>query len=94
MAVEQFHNQEREYATYLRQGLAFVCNGMDMGPEWRRLHRTDCPMLSIHPSKIKTSVAKACSRDLRELTSWLTSRLGPEGSGFTFCSFCQRAGRL
>jgi hypothetical protein len=94
MGVEQFHHQEHEYAAYMRQGVSFVCNGLDMGTEWHRLHQSDCPMLHRNKDELPTSVAKACSRDLKELIRWLTMRFGGEGEGFQFCYFCRQAGRL
>lgn len=94
MAVEHFHQQEREYATYLREGNSFVCNGLGMGVEWHRVHRSDCIMLNRNVQEQRTSVAKACSRDLSELTRWLTERFGAEGTGFQCCHFCRQADRV
>jgi hypothetical protein len=91
--VTEFHNQEAEYARFLAGGGGFVCNGLDMGPEWRRLHRSDCVMLHrAGPASygLHTSVKKAGSRSLSDLIRWLEERFGAEGDGFSYCAFCFR----
>lgn len=94
MAVQEFLNQEREYAAYLRAGVAYICNGLGMGPEWHRIHRSDCNMLHRDKDELRTSVGKACSRDRVELIRWVTERFGREGVGFVYCHFCRQADRV
>lgn len=88
--VRQFFHQEREYEEFLRGG-GFVCNGLDMGSKWHRVHRAECRSLN-HAGWARrgnrTNVRKAASRKLSELTDWLTKEYGPEGDGFAFCPFC------
>ncbi len=92
MAVANFHDQEAEYAAYRKSGLAYVANGLNMGTDWIRLHRTDCPFLGSDRYERLTSVAKACSRDKAELIAWLRINHGPEGDGYQVCAACERTG--
>src|SRR3990172_9240887 len=89
--VTEFHNQEAEYASFLGAGLAFVCNNLGFGREWHKIHRSDCNLLNkAGPAKagLHTTVRKAGSRNLDDLTRWLAERYGAEGQGYTFCRFC------
>lgn len=89
--VTEFYKQESEYESLLAAGPAFVCNNLGTGPQYHRVHRSDCNSLNrAGPAKfgLHTSVRKACSRDLDDIVRWLTQRFGPEGTGFTYCQFC------
>jgi len=89
--IAEFYNREAEYESYLRAGPAFVCNNLGTGPQYHRVHRSDCNMLNrAGPASVgpHTSVRKACSRDLQDLAAWLTDRFGPEGMGFAYCKYC------
>jgi hypothetical protein len=94
MTLQKFENDERGYAAYLRLGLSYVCNAMEAGPEFRRIHRSDCWSLNLTKTGIRTSYSKLCSDHLRELVREVTSRVGPEGEGFRFCHFCRQADRI
>ena len=86
-----FHNQEAEYEQFLHEGTAFVCNNLETGRQYHKVHRSDCNILNrAGPAKtgLHTSVAKLGSHDLDDLIQELTRDYGPEGTGFTFCQFC------
>lgn len=88
-----FENHESDYEAFLAAGPAFVCNNINMGVGYHRLHKSACNMLNeAGPAKHgkHTSVAKWCSRDLDELVATLTKLFGPEGVGFQYCAFCFR----
>jgi hypothetical protein len=89
--VDQFFNQEAEYAAYLAEAPAFVCNGLDMGAEYHRVHYAHCNSLNrAGPAStgLHTSVRKACSRDLNDLVAWLEANHGGASVGYQFCAFC------
>jgi hypothetical protein len=92
--IEQFFNQEAEYTRFLQRGGSFICNGLGMGTQWHRVHKSGCNMLDrAGPAKhgLHTSVKKACGRSLPELMAWLEREYGPEGQGYSFCAFCFRS---
>jgi hypothetical protein len=87
--MQEFYNQEAEYAAFLAGGEAFVVN--DYGPTWRRLHRGDCAVLNRAGPATggrHTSVRKICSYDLAGLTDYLRSKVGGEGDAYQKCEFC------
>lgn len=94
MTLQTFKDDERAYAAYLRQGISYVCNAIDEGAELRRIHRSDCWSLNLTKTGIRTSYSKLCSDSLRELVREVTSKVGPQGTGFQFCHFCRQADRV
>ena len=86
-----FHNQESEYETFLAEAPAFVCNNLDTGLQYHRLHKSECNTLNrAGPARfgLHTSVKKAGSHELAELVRWLSRNYGSEGEGFTYCRHC------
>ncbi|MBI5289597.1 MAG: hypothetical protein HY873_11560 [Chloroflexi bacterium] len=84
-------SQQKDYERYLKQGLAYVCNGSELGEKWTRIHRSDCGHLHKTRTGVTTSYTKYCARELDELLRGLKQHID-----FTpvACFFCREAGRV
>ena len=82
---------QREYERYLRDGLAFVCNGVELGEKWTRIHRSDCRFLQRSRTGVLTSYTKYCARDLKDLLRGLRQVIDFRPVP---CHFCREAGRV
>jgi len=88
--IRKFHQNEPAYERWLRNTGGYVYN--DFGGSnvnYKKLHKSDCRMLhNIRSGQMKTSVRKICSSDLSELERYVNQKRGPEGVGYSLCTFC------